>query len=73
MKQCEPKNTEKDIVIVMAKIKGQAVRNRIKIAEFMRGYDTHKERVIKEADFRRSLDTANIHLTPTEADTLCHV
>lgn len=68
-----PTNEEKDIVQVVAKIKGFTVRNRMRIVDFMQGYDSHNELCIPEADFRRGLNAAGILISIPEVDLVCHV
>lgn len=68
-----PTNEEKDIVQVVAKIKGMTVRNRMRIMDFMQGFDTHNELCIPEMDFRRGLNSAGIFITAPEIDLVCRV
>lgn len=68
-----PSNEEKDIVQVVAKIKGLTVRQRMRIIDFMQGYDQHNELCIADADFRRGLNSAGINITLPEVDLVCQV
>lgn len=68
-----PENKEKDIVQVFAKVKGQVVRKRLRIYDFMKGFDRLNHTCIPETDFRRGLATASIDLTEHEVDLLCDV
>lgn len=61
----------KDLVQVVAKVKGIVSRNQIRVLEFMEGFDTHREVCILESDFRRGLDAANVRLAVSEVDQLC--
>lgn len=49
------------------------VRNRLRISDFMEGYDPHNELCICEPNFRRGLDSAGVKLTVPEVDLLCDV
>lgn len=69
----EPTNREKDIIQVIAKIKGQVVRKRIRIIDFMKDFDHHSEQCICEIDFRRGLDTSNIKMSVAELDLISEV
>lgn len=62
---------EKDIVQIVAKVKGIVARNQIRVVEFMEGFDKHRELCIPESDFRRGLDSANVKLSINEVDQLC--
>lgn len=64
---------ETDIVQVVAKIKGQTVRLRMRIVDFMEGYDAHRELCICEPDFRRGLNSAGVKLSEPEVDLVCEV
>ncbi|KAF5278622.1 hypothetical protein FQA39_LY00664 [Lamprigera yunnana] len=64
---------EKDIVCVLAKIKGKVVRDRIRVLEFLKDYDVHTEYVIPQSDFKRGVNNAGITLTDAEYETLFEV
>ncbi|KZC06769.1 hypothetical protein WN55_07542 [Dufourea novaeangliae] len=64
---------ETNIVLILAKIKAKVVRGRVKVIEFMRQYDLHKEFVIKKTEFLRGLDQLRCNLTCTEMATLINV
>ncbi|KAK2582407.1 hypothetical protein KPH14_004725 [Odynerus spinipes] len=64
---------ETNIVLVLAKIKAKVVRERVKVSEFMRQFDTHNELSIKMADFVRGLDQLRCNLTMTEVDTIMKI
>lgn len=68
-----PFNEERDIVQVVAKIKGFTVRHRMRILEFMQGYDSHNEMCIAETDFRRALNAAGIFVSENEVNLVCDV
>ncbi|KAK4881782.1 hypothetical protein RN001_005101 [Aquatica leii] len=71
-----PKPTErkeKDIVLILAKIKGKVVQDRVRIMEYLRNFDLHNEEVISKADFKRGIDACRINLTDAEYDTLFEV
>ncbi|XP_055548215.1 uncharacterized protein LOC129731876 [Wyeomyia smithii] len=65
-----PHPHECDIVRVLAKVKGQAVRQKLRIADFMRGFDPLNHFRITVDQFERGLSIASIILTPTEVATL---
>lgn len=73
--RCPPPvgRSETDIVQVLAKIKGQSVRRRMRIADFVQTYDVHRELCVRRADFRRGLDAAAVQLTEAEVDLVCEV
>ncbi|KAG7211846.1 hypothetical protein KM043_011069 [Ampulex compressa] len=64
---------ETNIVLILAKIKAKVVRERVKVAEFMKLFDTHNELVITLADFIRGLDQLQCNLTCTEMNTVAKV
>ncbi|XP_076637045.1 uncharacterized protein LOC143349586 [Colletes latitarsis] len=64
---------ETNIVLILAKIKAKVVRDRVKVSEFMRQYDVHKQRVIKRSEFIRGLDQLACNLTCTEMATIMKV
>ncbi|XP_072384086.1 uncharacterized protein [Diabrotica undecimpunctata] len=72
-----PKKTatrqEQDIVLIMAKIKGKVVRERIRIMEFLKDFDRLNSLVISEDDFKRGLSMCRLELTDNEIDTLLEV
>ncbi|XP_058467684.1 uncharacterized protein LOC131440430 [Malaya genurostris] len=59
-----------DIVRVLAKVKGQTVRRKLRIIDCMRGFDPLNHFCITKEQFERGLSTASINLTPTEVCTL---
>ncbi|XP_053976671.1 uncharacterized protein LOC128875266 [Hylaeus volcanicus] len=69
----EPDSDETNIVLILAKIKAKVVRERTKVTEFMRQYDTHKQLVIKRSEFMRGLDQLRCNLTCTEMGTIMNV
>ncbi|XP_053995712.1 uncharacterized protein LOC128885623 [Hylaeus anthracinus] len=69
----EPDSDETNIVLILAKIKAKIVRERTKVTEFMRQYDTHKQLVIKRSEFMRGLDQLRCNLTCTEMGTIMNV
>lgn len=64
---------EKDIVLILAKIKGKVVRERIRLIEFMEDFDVCNQQVISRINFARGLSTARMELTENEVETLCEV
>lgn len=62
-----------NIIQVFSKIKGIAVRKRVRIMEFLKSYDKHNEQCILEADFRRGLNLAGIRLEHMELNLICEV
>lgn len=64
---------EHNIVQVLAKIKGQTARARMRITDFIEGYDRHNEQCVCVADFRRGLDAAGIRLTAVEVQLVADV
>ncbi|XP_039441985.1 uncharacterized protein LOC120422565 [Culex pipiens pallens] len=69
----EPHPHEQDIVRVLAKVKGQVVRRRLRIVDYMRGFDPLNHHRITCDQFRRGLATASIDLSPTEVRTLARI
>ncbi|KAB0801730.1 hypothetical protein PPYR_03916 [Photinus pyralis] len=64
---------EKDIVMVLAKIKSKVVRERIRLLEFLRDFDRHNEEVMSRQDFKRAIDNCKLDLTEGEFETLFEV
>ncbi|XP_014603469.1 PREDICTED: uncharacterized protein LOC106786514 [Polistes canadensis] len=64
---------ETNVVLVLAKIKAKVVRERIKVSEFLKQYDTHNELNITMADFVRGLDQLRCNLSSTEVDTIAKI
>ncbi|XP_056643883.1 uncharacterized protein LOC130449862 [Diorhabda sublineata] len=69
----KPTRQEKDIVLIMAKIKGKVVRERIRVMEFLRDFDRSNSLVISREDFRRGLSVCRFELTENEVETLMDV
>ncbi|XP_076248190.1 uncharacterized protein LOC143188044 [Calliopsis andreniformis] len=69
----EADTDEKNIVLILAKIKAKVVRERIKVTEFMRQYDAHNELVITRTEFMRGLDQLRCNLSCTEMGTIMNV
>lgn len=68
-----PSLEELDIVQVVAKIKGQTVRRRMRIVDFIECYDPHRELCCCESDFRRGLNVSGVLLSAAEVDLVCSV
>ncbi|ENN74041.1 hypothetical protein YQE_09365, partial [Dendroctonus ponderosae] len=68
-----PSRQEKDIVQILAKIKGKVVRERIRVLEFMKDFDRCNEQVISRINFHRGLITCGFELTRNEVETLMEV
>lgn len=66
-------DADKNIVLILAKIKGKVVRERVRVSEFLADYDRHNEGVIKKEDFKRGLSLYNFDLTENEVETLMDV
>lgn len=64
---------EKDIVLILAKIKGKVVRERIRVMEFLRDFDRCNEQLIRREDFKRGLSVCRFDLTENEVETLMEV
>ncbi|XP_058811416.1 uncharacterized protein LOC131676318 [Topomyia yanbarensis] len=62
-----------DIVRVLAKVKGQVVRRKLRIIDPMRGFDPLNHFRITKEQFERGLSTASFDLTPTEVHTLAMI
>lgn len=62
-----------NIVHVIAKVKGIAARNRVRIMDFFKDYDKHNELCILETSFRRGLNLAGIKLEHMELTLICEV
>ncbi|XP_067010369.2 uncharacterized protein [Anabrus simplex] len=69
----EPTRKERDIVEILAKIKGKVVRERIRVLEFLRDFDRHNEECISREDFCRGLGVCRFDLTPVEVETVMDV
>ncbi|XP_063987045.1 uncharacterized protein LOC135167617 [Diachasmimorpha longicaudata] len=65
-----PCQDEREIVHVLGKIKAKIVRERIKVTEFLRGFDPRNELVISRNDFVRGMDQIRCNLTSTELETI---
>lgn len=63
----------KDIVQIMAKIKGKVVRERIRVQEFLKDFDRCNQQVISRVDFKRGLNLCNFDLSDDEVDTIMDV
>lgn len=68
-----PQRNETDIVQVLAKLKGQVVRERIRVIDFLIDYDKNNENCIPRENFIRGLGSCRLTLTPAEMDTLADV
>ncbi|KAK9739812.1 hypothetical protein QE152_g8706, partial [Popillia japonica] len=64
---------EKDIVLILAKIKGKVVRERIRVMEFLKDFDRCNEQLIRREDFKRGLSVCRFELTENEVETLMEV
>lgn len=67
------KHNRVNMVRVFAKIKGYAVRNRVRMIDFFKDYDKHNELCILETDLRRGLNLAGIKLELMELNLICEV
>lgn len=65
--------TDKDIVKILAKIKGKVVRERVRVMEFLRDFDKRNHYVISKTDFQRGLSNCGFELTENEVETLMNV
>lgn len=72
-KENQRKINQLNIVHVFAKIKGIAVRNRVRILDFLKNYDKHNELCILETDFRRGLNLAGVRLEHMELNLICEM
>ncbi|CAG9864019.1 unnamed protein product [Phyllotreta striolata] len=68
-----PTRQEKDIVVIMAKIKRKVVGERIRVVEFMRGFDKMNSQFITKNEFIRGLSNCRFTLSENEVDTICEV
>lgn len=59
------------IITVLAKIKGEVVRKRIDIEQFLKCNDKLHEHIVPTNDFRRAFSNANIILSDCELDIVC--
>lgn len=59
------------VITVLAKIKGEVVRKRIDIEQFLKCNDYLHEHVVPTNDFRRAFSNANIILSDCELDIVC--
>lgn len=67
------KREEFDIVLILAKIKGKVVRERIRVMEFLRDFDRCNQQIISREDFARGLSVCRFDLTENEVQTLMEV
>lgn len=65
-----PTPKEKDIVLILAKIKGKVVRERVRVMEFLRDFDRCNEQVISRENFQRGLSVCRFDLNENEIETL---
>lgn len=73
-KKCKPVDRkEHDIILILAKIKGKAVRERIRVLQFLEDFDVCNQQVILKENFKRALSNCRFHLTDTEYETLFKV
>lgn len=61
---------DRDIIKILAKIKGKVVRDRVRVMEFLQDYDYCKEQVIKRENFKRGLSVCGFDLNENEVETL---
>lgn len=67
-------NDDENIIQILAKIKGHVARNRIRLIDFMNGFDPLNHQLITNDEFKRSLNTAGLNnLNVTEMNTICNV
>lgn len=64
---------DRDIVLILAKIKGKVVRERVRVLEFLRDYDRCNENVISRENFKRALSVCQFDLNENEVETLMEV
>lgn len=64
-------NKDLSIITVLAKIKGEVVRKRIDIEQFLKCNDKLHEHIVPTNDFRRAFSNANIILSDCELDIVC--
>lgn len=64
---------DKDIVLILAKLKGKVVRERIRVLEFLVDYDYCNEQVITKENFKRALSVCRFDLNENEIETLIEV
>nr|CAD7394940.1 unnamed protein product [Timema cristinae] len=64
---------ERDIVEILAKIKGHIVRRGVRVIEFLEQFDSHNQYCVSREDFARGLDNCCLQLTPTELETLMSI
>ncbi|XP_026476196.1 uncharacterized protein LOC113381611 [Ctenocephalides felis] len=66
----QPKACERDLPVVIAKIKSMVVSRRISVLEFMKEYDKTREGCVSAFNFRRCLNMSGLDLTNTEHETI---
>lgn len=64
---------ERDIVMILGKIKAKVVKQRLDIYPFLRDHDLCNEKIISKENFVRGIATAGISLTETELEVLMNV
>lgn len=65
--------SEQNIVLILSKIKGKVVRERIRVLEFLRDFDKCNQQVISKEDFKKGLSNCRFDLTKNEINTLLNV
>lgn len=65
--------SEQNIVLILAKIKGKVVRERIRVLEFLRDFDKCNQQIISRDDFKKGLSNCRLDLTENEINTLLNV
>lgn len=64
---------DRDIVLILAKIKGKVVRERIRVLEFLQNYDVCNQQIITRENFKRALSICRFDLNENEMETLMEV
>jgi hypothetical protein len=61
------------IVQVLAQVKGEVVRRRLRLVEFMKQYDKHCHQCILKENFSRALWTLLPNISAADVDLICEV
>lgn len=64
---------DRDIVRILAKIKGKVVRERVRVLEFLQDFDRCNELAISRENFKRGLSCCRFDLNEAELETLMDV
>lgn len=64
---------DRDIIRILAKIKGKVVRERVRVLEFLQDFDYCNEQAISRENFKRGLSCCRFDLNEAEVETVMNV